>query len=406
MNEIEYIKEKIQYCIDMNLKHIVVVPMGKWGQKVKELLNTCYKIKEDFCLDNIHYDGKNVYPINEALLNERKNTYLLSVQDECVKREIMSQLLQFVDQEQIIDVFSNQIFIQKMWNVYGRVKMDFLLVGFMKCGTSSLQRDLLCNPKIYLPSEKETFFIHNLRSENAYERFRKSYPEDKLNEKVVGGIEPTYSRFAKEVYEYFGADLKILMCVRNPIEAVYSFFLMDMRNALGKTIYYLSKYGNITPEVFEEWLEENKAGYVYIRFIKEYLKFYSKEQIRIIIFEELCQNPNKEMKEIQEFIGVAQKDILEYNAISHVNEGFGIPKNLACAYINRNITQLFYEGLDPDLWMEILRIQNEIFEITNEKHIKIMTDSMYKKLFEFYKESIEELELFLGKSLNGLWYNK
>ena len=68
---------------------------------------------------------------------------------------------------------------------------DFLIIGAMKAGTTTLYRDLMTNPAIFFPSEKEK--SHLLRDEVLTEAGRRDY--EKLFRRArpgqVLGIAPT-----------------------------------------------------------------------------------------------------------------------------------------------------------------------------------------------------------------------
>jgi len=108
--------------------------------------------------------------------------------------------------------------------------------------------------------------------------------------------------------------IKILMCVRDPKEAAYSLFKMHMRISHKNTLYYMKKYGQISPDVFAEWVEkeDDKDDFKYINYVKEYLKFFPKSSIKIIIFEDLINKIEKIMDEIQEFIGLSCEKRVKY----------------------------------------------------------------------------------------------
>lgn len=409
MTEMEYIDEAIKYCLNRAESNIVIVPMGKWGVAAKEILNEKYHVEERFCIDNFKYDANKIFVINNMPGNYAECIYLLTVQSNDIQEVIIENLVQKgISKGQIIKVFSDRYYRQNMKDIYdkyGKLHLDFLCVGFQKCGTTSLYTALQDNKSIFLPNGKDTNFMRNFREPEAHEKLWKSYPMEQLRNKCVGGIESGYINYAKEIYDYFGEGIKILICVRNPVEALYSNFKMAMRDNYEQN---LKKLGNMKsiPEMFDIWIKGGgkKEKFVYINFIKKYLKFYDKQQIKIIVLEELYSECGIKMREIQEFIGLGKKDIIEYHQMPHENSGSYMPRNLAGARINRSIGQLIKSSENVELKIDLLELRNDIYKITNVEYHDKMRNETYGWLLDYYMDSIHEMESFLDKSLNGIWY--
>ena len=403
-----WIEERLGVLAEKTEK-IVIIPMGKWGRTCREILESMGKC-ELLCLDNHDYDNFTVFPAEGGAHWFTNARYLIAAANEQVRRDIRTQLEQYVDHTQIEELFSDDL-IQKWINEYGKIYLDFLCCGFAKCGTTSLHVALKQNPAVYLPETKETAFIENIWLSSAHKNFHQSYPAVLTAGKVAGGIEPVYLKSAKTVYHYFGKDLKLLFCIRNPVKAAYSLFRMQMRDGFRDRIfYYLQKYRKLTPEVFDEWIrrEHEKDIFCYINYIREYLNYYPKDQIKIVLFEDMIKCPDIVMEEVQEYIGLDREQRIRYDVLPHVNEGERVPKNLACAYINRSIMDLMRETEEKDveLFASMQHVRDQIWLITNENYSEPMLGKTKEELTRFYMDSIREMESFLGRSLRGIWYEE
>ena len=161
------------------------------------------------------------------------------------------------------------------------VSLDFLCVGFTKCGTTSLYYALRKNKKIYMPREKESLYgkwkEHYL---DAPERFREMYFSGISKKRKWGCIEPTYFRRADFVYETFGNKPKLLFLLRNPADATYSYFKMMMRrsdDAIHRM--YFKKFKKYSPKMFQEYMKddifsEKDKRFLYDIWLKEYLQYF------------------------------------------------------------------------------------------------------------------------------------
>lgn len=292
------------------------------------------------------------------------------------------------------------------------VHLDFLCVGFVKCGTSSLHAALKKNKKVFLPKKKETLYLSNWKNrfDDAPERFNSIYFPNVPEGKVVGNVEPSYHAKAEDAYECYGKDTKIIFMVRNPASATYSYFKMLMRktNEMRQVNYY-KKYRHFDVRMFDDYisdyiLSKEDTRFCYMDWIDEYLKYFDKKNIMVIIFEEFIRDPKSVMDEIQAFIGV---EPIEYGKLPHSNEGKSVSKN----YISAKINSYLYRR-DRELRYEKSAEEKKKHEAWKKKiHKYTLIDNDEKMLPEsketldnYYRDSVQRLEGFCGKSLKGLWY--
>lgn len=394
--------KRIQEYIAAGKDHFVIIPFGGRGREIKSILNNQLGIQEQFCVDNYHYDMQHVFPLDNMPEGYKDCLFLITAEDDALCTELEGMLLKYIDSKQVIretvayeeeDVFqSNE-----------KIKLDFLCVGMPKCGTTSLHNALCKNNSIFLPMQKETHFIKDINWKT-HDDLHKSYPSEARKNKIVGGIEPSYFENAEKVYKYFGPDLKILFCVTNPVKALYSFFKMNMRTFPGKQIEFIKKYGVVSPEMFDEYAEVYYKAYFYMKYVSSYLAYYPKEQIKIIISEEMYQKTGLVMHEIQDFIGLPKEKWYSYKEFPHTNVGASVAKNYEMAQINQIHFSLNYAISSPEEKTEVIKNFKKICEVTTCLYTEKMLDKTKKRLLEYYMPSIHELEEFMGRSLEGIWY--
>ena len=212
-------------------------------------------------------------------------------------------------------------------------KIDLMIVGAQKCGTTALHNFLDTHPKIEGSSPKEINFftfdkLYN-KGENFYHRFFKFH----FGEKIYFDASPSYLqdfgfKAAKRMYKYNPA-VKIIILIRNPIDRAYSAFKMYER------------YWNKNKDWFIGWREvgyefesrnendfksfdnyiQHELKYIkesrkidapvlshgfYIDGINELLKFFSKEQIMIIENDDLKDNLHIRLNEILSFLNIGK----------------------------------------------------------------------------------------------------
>ncbi len=296
--------------------------------------------------------------------------------------------------------------------------INFLCAGFGKCGTTSLHSVLNKMDNIYLPERKETFFFtwyndtkepKKILSERYFNGIREG--------QIVGMIEPTFSRCAEQVYEFFGSNMKIIFLVRNPADAIFSLFKMLCRDGDRRLDEAYYSRGRFSVDFFDEFLkkEENKwdiATREYIYRIEEYKKYFSKDQIKIVIFEELANNPKEQINSILEFIGIP--DRYEDETLPLENEGNFVMANEK----GHKIAQLSSDLFRAELPLSLEQIRRRAYEGRKREYIEVMekydqaekifnvemTPKQRRKAEDYYAPSVRKLENIINKDLSVLWF--
>lgn len=292
-------------------------------------------------------------------------------------------------------------------------KLDFMCVGFTKCGTTSLNNAFRMNEEIRMPKGKETFYLHWRNSyDNAPERFREKYFSDLPEDVLRGNVEPSYHVSARGVYECFGPDIKLLFMVREPVGATFSYYKMLMRRPRKMDyVNYYKKYRKYSVELFSEFMEdkiysEEIDRFQYDKWIEQYLQYFSKDQIKIIVFEELLRDTKRVMDEIQDFIGIKNK--LVYEELPHSNDGSSVSRGYLSAYINckyYRVIRLRKENTElpikHKLFYEFAKRAQKFTTMDNQEKL---TSEQRAKLQEFYRPSVKRLGELLGRDMEKFWY--
>lgn len=405
VQNIELIRTAIQKRVNEGFKRFAILPMGFWGKETKSLLEKEFQIKPKVYFDTFPSNEQEICPINDINTTDLSDTVLLIViEKEDQRAYLYQQIVPFVSDSLIELVPLCNEEQKKIFAQSEKVSLDFLCVGFHKCGTTSLQAALGKNKNIFLPDVKETFFMMSLE-EKRHRMLKQSYPIDKLKktEMLKGGIEPIYPIYAASVYQYFGKDLKILFLVRNPIEALKSALKMSMREIDEIGFNVIKKYKKICPDLIKEYIKTNYKRFVYIDFIRLYERFYPKAQIKIVITEELIQNPIEEMEAIQKFIGLPEESRLKYDTFPHENKGDTIFKNLGGAYVNHALNQLRMQMDDVSLYLQVNEIRKKTFALTTTEFNFDQYEDIWEDAYYYYSDSIAALEERIGRSLKGVW---
>lgn len=295
--------------------------------------------------------------------------------------------------------------------------IDFLCAGFCKCGTTSLYSTLKGIDEIYLSDFKESMFF------DWYEKVVE--PQKILIEKhfgnikqgqLVGMIEPTFCTHANQILKFFGDKLKIIFLVRNPVDAVFSDFKMENREGMAGLELSYQKKNVYYEEMFDEFFEritneEEILVWEYAHWIEQFEKYYASQNIKIVFFEELVQNSQKEISSILQFIGVQEAYMCE--GLPHENKGDFVMEDLngyqAAKVRNEWACQ------NPQLSLEEVRKRkykesqqyteiNQNYDQSKKLYGVKMTKEQKRNVEAYFNTSVRELEALTGRDLSKLWF--
>ena len=171
---------------------------------------------------------------------------------------------------------------------------DFLGIGALKAGTTYLDAMLRSHPQICMPvglKEVDFFTRH-------YERGPQWYGKKFVacDGKVRGEVSPQYlfdSRVAARICDLI-PKARLIVSVRDPVQRAYS----QYKHWVQETGYRGS---------FDEFLDQHPGAVErgrYFALLRPYLEYFDRNQIHIVLFDDLVNQPIPTMQEVYAFVGV------------------------------------------------------------------------------------------------------
>lgn len=183
------------------------------------------------------------------------------------------------------------------------VRPNFLFIGPDKTGSSWLYQIFLQHPNIYVPGIKDIYFFdrHYERGIKWYFRFFESATHEHI---AVGELSHDYmlSSVAAERINMDLPDVKILTCLRDPVERTFSHYLYLVRSGL-------------TSASFEDALQlfpELVSNSLYAKHLKKYFQTFDRKNIKVLFFDELKKDSTAFAKEAFNFLNVPYIEDLAY----------------------------------------------------------------------------------------------
>ncbi len=284
--------------------------------------------------------------------------------------------------------------------------VDFIGLGVSKSATSWIHQCLKEHPQIYVPEEKETFFFFR---EEEYQKGISHYQSFFKNcspEIVKGEFATPYflNEKAPSLIKKHFPNVKLMVCLRNPIERVYSHYHFDRLR--GKR-----------PGTFEESLK-NVPLYIkhglYHTHLQRYLKFFP--EVLVLIYEDIDKNPLQFIQRIYDFLKVDSKFVpfSVYQRINPVSKNKTvIPwfsdvnfqkmlKIFKSGFLGRGAIQLFKLTGASDLILFLKRknVKGEFDKMKKPFIRPPMNPETKKYLQDIYQDEINNLEKLINRDLS------
>jgi hypothetical protein len=192
------------------------------------------------------------------------------------------------------------------------IKPNFFIIGTFKGGTTSLHQYLSQHPDVFMPRLKETRYFAFVESASCSDgkyldkvlypiRTQEQYLslfEAADGQKAIGEASPVYldnPGVAKRIAS-FAPEAKIIVSLRDPVARAVSGYQMWVRS--GKE----QRPPNLALRPGERWLE----GSIYAPKLQKYYEHFPRENIKVILFEDLVKNATDVVCDLFGFLNVAR----------------------------------------------------------------------------------------------------
>jgi len=244
---------------------------------------------------------------------------------------------------------------------------NFIIIGATKCGTTALWYNLDKHPEITMATKTpDTIGMSFWHKKLSPTKDDLNWYKSKFSGEVSGEKTTAYYR-SKQAMSNISKnipDVKLILCIRNPVDCGYSKFQMDKRAA--------RVFGDITFDLFKKKYSQNGKFYKYIK--ANILPFFPKKNLYICIAEYMKSDITVEMGKVFSFLGVED---LNY-------EGKIVPS------VAKDRTGAAEKRVDIELSRH-----EQFYRIWSRGDVQIK-EKLRHKLLDYYKKSNEDLFDFIG----------
>lgn len=292
-------------------------------------------------------------------------------------------------------------------------KIDFIIIGAQKAGSTFLYNILNLSNEIYMPQEKELpFFLEKNIDEEKYEKFLNDYFENSKINQIIGTSTPQYMMYPESFHDIKLKlpSVKLIAVLREPIKRLISHY--DMVSRFGKENRSLNSILEDQLKNIEHYRKTPFADptgkYIvageYGRIFSDLLKNFDKSQIHILLFKDLINQPKVEIKKIMNFLNLKN----EINEFKKFNNMRGGKKKLVNIDLNKIViffNKIKLKNIIPNFLVRKIKnflsfIDNINVDTKSKTSIEEINPKLLEKLRDHYRKDLSLLKRILGVDLN------
>ena len=181
---------------------------------------------------------------------------------------------------------------------------DFLIIGAMKAGTTTLYHDLLTNPCVFFPADKEpgNLAVDDVLTEAGRRRYASMFKAAR-SDQICGEASTAYTKLPdirgvpERARRVLGTQLKVIYVIREPVSRIIS--QHDHEHV----------YENMGADINQAVRESDPLiNYsLYAMQIEPWLERLGPDRVRIIHFESYVEDRRRTVSSICEYLGIAPR---------------------------------------------------------------------------------------------------
>jgi hypothetical protein len=274
------------------------------------------------------------------------------------------------------------------------MKNSFLGIGAEKSASSWIFACLYEHPEICIPVKEFNFFTEESLYTQGLDFYNTFYNTRCKNPKIVGEYSTEYlsSEIApKRIYNDF-PDVKLIVCLRNPIDRAFSNYMNDiMAGAIDSS----KAFSDLMHE--REYLSKGN----YKNHLERYLEIFPREQIYISLYDDIQSDAKKFIKKLFQFLNV--NDTFIPKAIDKKYNVSRMPANVNVDKLSNKVAktlQSFSAG--EKIWYTIKKtgIVQKLRNANTDVNKPFLSPEVYNSLIPTFQKDILFVENLLNRKLD------
>ncbi len=283
---------------------------------------------------------------------------------------------------------------------------SFLIIGAGKAGTTSLVHLLRQHPNIAFGSLKEPHFFDR-NWERGVGWYASLFSEVDAGSghsaTAIGEASVTYTLYPVckhvpiRILETLGSSVKLIYCVRHPVERLLSHFHHDILAG------HVSRGCTLAEAMSRDLSYE--AGSRYHTQLERFLEVFASSQIRIVLFEDFVAEPRLTLKRLFGFL--------------EVDESFVVP-DLQARNVSSSRVRLFPAAAIAKRWLDTTATGSKLKMVVKRFGVDgslgvffgrnvakpLLRDAEYNRLHALFRDEILALSDYLNRDLSLIWRSR
>lgn len=268
---------------------------------------------------------------------------------------------------------------------------NFLFIGPDKSGSTWIYHILGEHPECCVTTIKETFYF-NQYYHRGMDWYLSFFAGGFKNIRAAGEIchDYLFSDLAATRIKYSFPKIKLITCLRNPTERTFSHYLYLVRSGLTK------KPIEDALDDFPELLDNS----LYYKHLSKYFAIFDFLQIKILLFEQLKNDPEEFAHELFEIIGVSFCEEINYHTkVLPASR----PRSFVMAYLAKKganaARKLALENIVGVIKTSFVsRLLYTPYKISEKPRLSM---ELKGKLIDYFRSDIENLERLLDRDFSN-----
>lgn len=276
-------------------------------------------------------------------------------------------------------------------------KVDFIGLGVQKSGTTTIHDTLSKHEEIYVANgvDKDTSFF-SCYYDRGYEWYEDNF-KDAGAGCSAGEVSTSYfyDSDAPERIKAYNSDIKLFVCLRNPVDRVISNHRHEIRlNHISECNFDIEKAIINNPAYIMQSM--------YSMHLKKWLKAFGNDAIHVILFDDLLSEPHKMFDDLFKFLG-HEYDSSMYS-LDKLNES-RIPSSQRIEKGIKSVGRIMKNvGLTPIVragrnlgFNDWLRTKNTV---DSDKRVFEIDEKVINTIRSTFTDDVNELSSLINRDLN------
>ena len=278
-------------------------------------------------------------------------------------------------------------------------RIDLMVAGAAKCGTSSLIRYLGQHSGMCIHNEREFgfFAVDELNEQGFQKAFDENFQCNRGEVVAAKSVQILYSEEAKIRLMNHNPRVHLAVVLRDPVKRAYSDFCDSTRKGLeDQPTFEQAVWAN--PVRFgEDWVRSDHTAYLdrgdYAKYIGRLAQYFPMAQIHIYTFEDFIADPQRVCRQLWGLFPSLDSTLVLHLPRAHNQAGAAHSKKLAQITHSRLSLRRTKRVLRRVLGRKLMRQFRNQLQGLNEysQRPDPMSDTTREALREYYRNKNEEL---------------